>query len=79
MGAGAQLPLERVESCMCAADEGHLKVLKWAREQHCPWDEDTIYNALMMGHAEVALWARDNGCPEYHNFGSDDYNDKYDE
>jgi hypothetical protein len=30
--------VERVEHCCEAAQGAHLVVLKWAREQDCPWD-----------------------------------------
>jgi len=42
---------------------GHLEVLKWARENGCPWDEDTCAGAAEGGHLEVLKWARENGCP----------------
>jgi len=38
-------------------------VLKWAREQDCPWDEDTCARAAMGGHLEVLQWAREHHCP----------------
>jgi hypothetical protein len=38
-------------------------VLKWARENGCPWDEDTCAGAAECGHLEVLKWARTNGCP----------------
>ena len=28
-------------TCAYAAEGGHLEVLKWARENGCPWDEYT--------------------------------------
>jgi len=42
---------------------GHLEVLKWARENGCPWDEETCAYAAKGGHLEVLKWARENGCP----------------
>jgi hypothetical protein len=38
-------------------------VLKWARENRCPWDEWTCWNAADSGHLEVLKWARENGAP----------------
>jgi hypothetical protein len=38
-------------------------VLKWARENGCPWDESTCDAAADGGHLEVLKWARENGCP----------------
>ena len=55
--------LDRGFVCTCAAEGGHLKVLRWARENGCPWDESTCYSAAEGGHLEVLKWARENGCP----------------
>jgi uncharacterized protein YabN with tetrapyrrole methylase and pyrophosphatase domain len=38
-------------------------MLRWARENGCPWDEFTCGGAAMGGHLEVLKWARENGCP----------------
>ena len=48
---------------MEAAKYGHLEVLKWARENGCPWDEVTCAYAAKGGHLDVLKWARENGCP----------------
>jgi hypothetical protein len=50
-------------TCADAAGGGHLEVLKWARENDCPWDELTCVSAAKHGHLEVLQWARTNGCP----------------
>jgi hypothetical protein len=39
-------------------------VLKWARENGCPWDVNTCRRAAAEGHLEVLKWARANGAPE---------------
>jgi hypothetical protein len=49
--------------CAYAARGGHLEVLKWARENGCPWDEKTCAHAARGGHLKVLKWARENGCP----------------
>ena len=36
-------------------------MLKWARENGCPWDEFTCSNAAKNGHFEILKWARENG------------------
>ena len=41
---------------------GHLEVLKWARENGCDWDSNTCSYAAENGHLEVLKWARENGC-----------------
>jgi len=50
-------------TCEYAAKGGHLRVLKWLRENGCPWDESTCEKAAEGGHLEVLKWARENGCP----------------
>lgn len=46
-----------------AAKEGHLEMLKWAREEGCPWDQNTCRCAAERGHLEVLRWAKEQGCP----------------
>jgi hypothetical protein len=51
-------------SRMNAAAGGHLEVLKWLREEGCPWDADACACAARGGgQMEVLRWARANGCP----------------
>ncbi len=45
------------------ACEGHLNVLRWARSQGCPWNEETCAKAAWGGHLEVLQWLRSQGCP----------------
>ena len=45
-----------------AAFDGHLDVLKWARENDCKWDSWTCTYAAGNGHLDVLKWARENGC-----------------
>ena len=42
---------------------GHLEVLKWLRENGCPWDMLTYSNAAKNGHLYVLKWLKENGCP----------------
>ena len=51
-------------TCSSAAKNGHLDVLKWARENGCEWDSWTCSNAAKNGHLDVLEWVRENGCPE---------------
>ena len=44
-------------------DSEQLKILKWARENGCPWDAGTCSCAAQNGHFEILKWARENGCP----------------
>ena len=32
-------------SCYCAVDYDHVEMLRWARENGCPWIAHTRYNA----------------------------------
>ena len=50
-------------SCTFAAMNGHLEILKWARTNQCPWNEDTCACAAKNGHLEILKWARANQCP----------------
>ena len=38
-------------------------ILKFARDNGCPWDEDTCANAARNGHFDILKVARENGCP----------------
>ena len=51
--------------CREFAALGKLSLLKWARDNSCPWDELTCSAATEYGngHFEVLKWAHDNGCP----------------
>src|SRR5271166_6043683 len=40
------------DTCLLAARGGHLEVLKWARENQCPWNRSTCTNAALGGHLE---------------------------
>jgi len=37
--------------------------LKWAREQDCPFDQNTCRNAAEGGHLAVLRWLRELDCP----------------
>jgi hypothetical protein len=38
-------------------------MLMWARDNDCPWDEQTCARAAEGDHLEVLRWARENSCP----------------
>jgi hypothetical protein len=62
VAARERLPVGR-EDVRVRGGGGHFEVLKWARENDCPWDELTCTSAALGGHLEVLKWARENGCP----------------
>jgi len=62
VGAGARLPVGRVD-VRTAARSGHLRVLQWAREHHCPWNWATPARPLRAGTWRLLRWARGHDCP----------------
>ena len=61
MGARERLPVdEGTHGCGVARPPRDSEA---ARENDCPWDEDTCSYAAYGGHLEVLKWARLNGCP----------------
>ena len=46
-----------------AARQGYLETLQWARENGCPWDEETTSIAAQCHQLDVLCWAIENGCP----------------
>jgi len=39
-----------------------LKILKWSRNNCCPWDEWTTVYAARNNHFKILKWALENGC-----------------
>ena len=52
-----------LDVCYSAASEGHLEVLRWARSQGCPWDNDLTCAAACNGHLKLLNWLIKEGCP----------------
>ena len=46
-----------------ATEYGNLEVIKWLKENGCPWDTRTCTFAALNGHLEVLKWLKENGCP----------------
>jgi hypothetical protein len=46
-----------------AAGHGNLELLKWARENGCPWNDRTPVNAAITGKLETLEWLHENECP----------------
>lgn len=51
------------DCCAQAALIGHIPMIKYLREQGCPWDEDVCSLAALGGHIDVLEYAREEGCP----------------
>jgi len=45
-----------------AALKRDFEMLKWLRENGCPWKENTCSDAAAHGQLEVLKWARENGA-----------------
>jgi hypothetical protein len=46
-----------------AARGGHLELIKWMKQEGCPWGTSTFREASGFGNIEMMEWIRDNGCP----------------
>lgn len=46
---------------ICARD-GHFKILKFAHENGCKWDNETCNYAILMGNMDCLEYAHNNGC-----------------
>ena len=40
-----------------------VEILKWLREEGCPWDEFSVSHAAGQGQFETVRWLVENGCP----------------
>lgn len=50
--------------CLFAASNGHLSLLKWARQNKCPWGgKMTCVHAAKNGHLHILKWMKRNGGP----------------
>ena len=56
-------PLHERNTCKFAAYKGHVRVLKWLRNEKIPWDEWTCMFAAEGGHLEVLKYMHSQGCP----------------
>jgi len=54
--------------CDWAASRGDLKMLMWARENGCPWFEQTFTKGTAPGDLALLTWAKENGCPSEHGW-----------
>lgn len=55
---GCPIPLHMTVHCA-----NNLRLLKWAHENRCRWNEDTCAMAAMFGNEDTLQWARLHGCP----------------
>jgi hypothetical protein len=38
-------------------------MLKWAKENNCPWNIEVAKIAASNGNLEILKWIHENGCP----------------
>ena len=56
-------------TCACAAENGHLEVLKYLREEaEAPWDLKVLYFAHTNKHLECLRYAVEKKCPGWSNY-----------
>ena len=46
-----------------AVADGNLEVVKYARENGCPWGECNQIRSRICGFPLITCWLRNNGCP----------------
>ena len=50
-------------ACTCAAEFGHLHILKYLHENGNQWNTGTTKSALKFKHLDCLMYAIQNGCP----------------
>ena len=45
---------------------GCLNLLKWVKENKCPWNEESCATAAENGNLKMLKWLRENGCDWNH-------------
>ena len=46
-----------------AVEHGNLEVMKWLRENGCPWHTNTFTTGIIYGNLDVLNWLHENDCP----------------
>ena len=53
----------RSSDCAAASRRNNLPALMYLHEQGCPWNEQTVINAVALGHLDCLKYALSNDCP----------------
>ena len=56
--------ITQYETMYEAAKNENLSMLRWLKENCCPWDSGTFVAAKENGNAEILCWLKEHGCPE---------------
>lgn len=59
---GIKLPLHE-DVINIAAENGHIDILKWLKENKCPWTDQVCAYAAANNHLVVLKWLAENNCP----------------
>ncbi len=49
--------------CKIAAKNDNFEMLKWLKENECPWNANTCSFAAYVGNFEMLKWLKENDCP----------------
>ena len=58
-------------TCVHAALNGHLSVLKYLHENGCPWGQGTCYHAAQHKHWDCLQYAVDNKCDKWERYAEE--------
>jgi hypothetical protein len=47
----------------CAVRRGDMKILRWLKEQGCPWNARVFTVAIEKGDREIIRWLYEEECP----------------
>ena len=53
-----------IENINSAAFVENLNIVKWLKENNCPWD-DSIFFIAQNGNLNMMKWSKENNCPWY--------------
>ena len=56
-----------------------MENLKWAREQGCPWKQETWQLAVDSDNSDIAKWARENVWKEEDQVDEEDKAENFDD
>ena len=57
-----------MDTCVSAAENGHLPTLQYLRENGCPWNSNTCSSAAYNKHWDCLQYAVDNKCPMWEEY-----------
>ena len=55
-------------ACYCAAEEGHLDVLKYLHENDCPWNSEACSWAHLNNRIDCLNYLIEQKCPGFEEY-----------